>query len=73
MEILLPFIAMYLSVALIYLLGSALAAGFVGGEITYKDYIDSFLWPVSLSIITGSLIRIVVQYISNRKTTKRKK
>lgn len=53
------YIGFYLLIGFSYFLITAVFSGFIGSELTLKDYINDFiLWPISIATLIGLLIRI---------------
>lgn len=72
----LALINFYFTVAFIVLVANAVTAGFQGKEININDVIQSAFWPVSVSQMIGTLIRIAYDSykdeIAKPKVTKKK-
>lgn len=66
-------LGIYCSIAFIFLLCNCLGAGYNGETWTKKDVMGSILWPLSLMVLNGLLIRICVESIKKYKSLKGKK
>lgn len=62
----------YLCIGVVFLLFNAFAAGYLGMEISKKEWVDSIIWPISAAIGLGLLVRIIVEKLKERKEKKLK-
>lgn len=58
------FLPIYLYIALAFLLTNAFITGYFGVEkpVSFRDFVDALIWPVSLSILLGVCLRIILDY-----------
>jgi NADH:ubiquinone oxidoreductase subunit 6 (subunit J) len=71
METLQHYGTIYLFVGAIFLLISAVVAGYNGIDMNKKDFTDSVIWPVSIAVLIGTIVRVVIE-IAKIKNTERK-
>jgi len=62
------YIIIYVIGIAITLLVNAFIAGYNGNNITLNDFSDAVIWPISLTVLIGLLIRLVVE--KNKKQLK---
>ena len=63
----LNYISWYIIVFVITLAINAVFAGYHGSKIMKEDLYDSIIWPISLLVLFGYLIKIIIQKLERNK------
>jgi membrane protein implicated in regulation of membrane protease activity len=67
----LPYVSIYLAIAFIFWMINAVIAGFNGNTWTAQDFKESLVWPASLAVLLGLIIRVLVERsVARKKQTK---
>ena len=61
MEPYLTYLLIYFAIALTFFLINSVIAGYNGLSWTTTDVKDSILWPASIAVLIGLLIRLITQ------------
>lgn len=56
-----PVAGTYFVIAFAYWLVTAFTAGFTGNQMNLSDFYGSMLWPISLSMMIGQLVRVYIE------------
>lgn len=56
-----PAALIYFGIGFIYWMIAAFAAGFSGNQMNRSDFYGSMLWPISISMLIGQLVRIYLE------------
>lgn len=64
-----PYVGAYVYIAVFVWMLNSVLAGYHGTMTNKEDFFQSVLWPISISALIGSLIRLIVDTYRNRKTT----
>jgi len=67
-----PYVVGYFSISLVFLIFNAVVAGYNGNTYSFQDTKDSILWPLSLAVLVGLLIRIAMENYKEKRSTKPK-
>lgn len=62
----LNYISWYIIVFVITLAINAVFAGYHGSKIMKEDLYDSIIWPISLLVLLGYLIKIIIQKLERK-------
>lgn len=62
----LNYISWYIIVFVITLAINAVFAGYHGSKIMKEDLYDSIIWPISLLVLFGYLIKIIIQKLERK-------
>lgn len=54
-------VLMYALIGIFVLFVNCLIAGFTGEEPTKKDFREGLFWPITLTVLLGTLIRVFVE------------
>lgn len=59
MEEYLVYVCYYFIISLSFWLINSVVAGFIGEKWSWRDGLDSILWPLSLATLVGLVLRII--------------
>lgn len=66
----LHYVVGYIIISLVFLLFNSIIAGYNGNSYSFQDTIDSILWPLSLSVLIGLVIRITIEKYKEKRAQK---
>jgi len=61
------YIIVYFIIFGVFLFINAFIQGYEGNEITIKDIIQSLLWIIYLPVVLGTITRVIIENIKNKK------
>lgn len=70
MEQIIFYRSLYIVLIIIFLFINSIIKGFNQVELSWKDLFDALIWPFSLGIMIGLLIKVIMQIIKNKKIKK---
>ena len=65
-EIIMVFIELYIIGIVIFLVCTAVVAGYTGEKMKLEDMLSGILWPLSIFELIGTLVRVIKENYKNR-------
>lgn len=61
------YLVYYVVMVLLMVSINSIMSGFTGRDLEFKDFTDSLIWPITILVLIGVLIRIIYNKIKGKK------